>query len=446
MSRRDDIYEQAKLRKWSIVLVVFILIITTLFFHLANSQSIPSRPKQGEVLLNAQLVNKFYQKWGMQQYWLTPEGKNRQKFLFEIINNASSYGLKKERYHVQSISAYMSNTSASIDDNKIEFLFTDALISFCRDLSEGYNINETIHYDEFSAKYTEQNNDRLISGLTSVNDTNSLRALINSLEPDNSFYASLKEELRLQQKSNSKRSAEVSRTLNYYRWLYHFHFEKMIVVNIPSATLRYFGNNTEQLFMKVVVGKPATKTPRFAASCNEVILYPYWNVPRDIGIKELLPKFRRDPSLVDAMNMQIVNASGKVVSYCSIAWKSYSKSNFPYRFRQSTGCDNSLGVIKFNLTDPYTVYLHDTNFKLAFASQKRFYSHGCIRLDKPMALAEKLLDNKLDTTFLKACMKNEMPQTIPLHASVPVMVVYLTAWPDEQGKITYFQDIYHLNQ
>jgi murein L,D-transpeptidase YcbB/YkuD len=92
------------------------------------------------------------------------------------------------------------------------------------------------------------------------------------------------------------------------------------------------------------------------------------------------------------------------------------------------------------------VYLHDTNFKLAFASQKRFYSHGCIRLDKPMALAEKLLDNKLDTTFLKACMKNETPQTIPLHASVPVMVVYLTAWPDEQGKITYFQDIYHLNQ
>jgi len=132
-------------------------------------------------------------------------------------------------------------------------------------------------------------------------------------------------------------------------------------VNIASATLRYYEHGKLKLLTKVVVGKPSTRTPRFAAYCNEIILYPYWNVPTKIVLNELLPKFKSDSSYIDELNMQLINAGGQVVDHYKLNWNRYSSRYFPFRVRQGTGCDNSLGVIKFNLASPLGVYLHDTN-------------------------------------------------------------------------------------
>ena len=147
--------------------------------------------------------------------------------------------------------------------------------------------------------------------------------------------------------------------------------------------------------------------------------------------------------MMASMNMQLVGSNGRVVDATGIDWAQINRSNFHYTFRQCTGCDNSLGVIKFNLTDPFDVYLHDTNVKLAFLKDMRFLSHGCIRVEKPLQLGNFLLQNKLDSNFLKACYKDQLPKPINLEKKVPVFVVYMPAVPDGDS-VAYYKDVYHL--
>ena len=112
--------------------------------------------------------------------------------------------------------------------------------------------------------------------------------------------------------------------------------------------------------------------------------------------------------------------------------------------RQSTGCDNALGVIKFNLTSPFDVYMHDTNLKSAFQSSYRYYSHGCIRLEKPIELGNFLLHGRLDPLFLQSCLKDQKPVTVKPDKPVPVFVVYGMAGFDAMNNVIYYKDIYRL--
>ena len=114
------------------------------------------------------------------------------------------------------------------------------------------------------------------------------------------------------------------------------------------------------------------------------------------------------------MNIQLIDSKGRIVDPGKLNWRNYNKAYFPFRMRQSTGCDNSLGVIKFDLTSPYSVYLHDTNNKVVFLSSSRYYSHGCIRVEEPIELANYLLQKKIDSKFLEACLKEQAPVPVNL--------------------------------
>ena len=243
---------------------------------------------------------------------------------------------------------------------------------------------------------------------------------------------------------SSFQKQQLTISLNFYRWIHHFNFQKYIVVNIASATLRYYEYDSMKLRMKVVVGKPSTKTPRFATYCNQVILYPYWNVPASIALNELLPKFKNNPGQVDELSMQLIDGRGNIIDHHKLNWRNYNKSYFPFRIRQSTGCDNSLGVMKFNLTSPLGVYLHDTNNQVAFMSGLRYYSHGCIRVEEPIELANYLLPKKVDSIFLESCIKGQVPVPIDLVKPVPVFVIYQTVETDIMNAVKYYKDVYGL--
>ncbi|MBP6022625.1 MAG: L,D-transpeptidase family protein [Ferruginibacter sp.] len=324
-------------------------------------------------------------------------------------------------------------------------VFTDAAIAICKDIYQGGNIGSLISYDEVSSKYSNVDDEYLLSRLITVQSGDSFLQLMALLEPKEKEYILMKNELKDHFNEKTRfQIQQLANSFNYYRWIHHFRFDKCIVINIASATLRYYEYDSVKLKMKVVVGKPATKTPRFAAYCNQLILYPYWNVPSSIALNELLPKFKRNPSAIDAMNMQVVDGNGKVVNHYKLNWHSYSRYYFPYRFRQSTGCDNSLGVIKFNITSPFSVYMHDTNNKTAFLSASRFYSHGCIRLEQPIELGNLLLNNRLDTTFLQSCYKEQLPVPVDLLKPIPVFVIYSMAEIDSIDRVKYYKDIYGL--
>ena len=374
-----------------------------------------------------------------------PSG-NMRRLLLQKLDSSAYVGVDRTRYRYdQLLEVKPEQLNDSITSIKLDRLFTDAAIAYCKDLYEGYGINVWMKYDEWSGKYSDRDNDFIIRHLVTIKSSDELTGFINSLEPDSKEYTAYKSELKTQYlHSDMIKAKQAAISLNFYRWIHHFNFEKFIVVNIASATLNYYENNIETLFSKMIVGKPSRRTPRFVATCREVILYPYWNVPTDIALKELVPKYKKSPGLIDKENMQILDVKGNVISPYSVNWSQYNSSNFPYRLRQSTGCDNSLGIIKLDLTSPFGVYLHDTNEKGLFKSNNKFRSHGCMRVEKAIELGNYLLNNKLDTAFLQACIKGEKPIILQLEKPVPVFVVYLTAELYANGVINYYKDVYHL--
>lgn len=401
---------------------------------------------QSEKFLYRALVDSFYHLTNKAPFWISSPASyagTRRDFL-SILDSAMSNGLDKYKYHYATIANdTMINTQSEL--MRSDSLLTDAVIAFSKDIYEGADISRWIMNDEISGKYSSKDNNFLLSKLSKINSVSKLNQLFTDLLPKDAAYTALQQGLKkpLSDK-NTGMAEQLISSLNLYRWIHHFHFEKVIVVNIPSASLRCYMRDSVLLQMKVVVGKPSTRTPRFSTYCNEAILYPYWNVPRSIAVKELLPKFKKSLAAIDAMNMQVITKDGKIIDPYTLNWKNYNKYNFPYNFRQCTGCDNSLGVIKFDLTDPFSVYLHDTNFKKAFESRSRYISHGCIRVQNPTGLYDYLLPGKLDTAFINACIKNEKPITQKLNASVPVFVVYMTAEPDSTNNVILYKDIYHL--
>jgi murein L,D-transpeptidase YcbB/YkuD len=243
-----------------------------------------------------------------------------------------------------------------------------------------------------------------------------------------------------------KRAGELAQAINTLRWLTCIRQgNHTIVVNIPSATLLLYDHKKIVLESRIIVGKPSTPTPTLCSKITEVILYPYWNVTHNIATRELLPIIKRNPSYLESNNYQVLNKNGKVVNASSIKWSSLSRNYFPYVLRQSTGCDNSLGLIKLNFYNPFTVYLHDTPAKSLFDLKERYFSHGCMRLQKAEEVGHYVLKNNaiaIDTLTERGCLKNQSPITVAATEAIPIFVLYQTAWIDSAGAVKFYKDIY----
>lgn len=246
------------------------------------------------------------------------------------------------------------------------------------------------------------------------------------------------------------RLKELNKAINTIRWLSCISLsQKVIVVNIPSATLLVYDAGKVILESRIIVGKRSTPTPTLCSKVTEVILYPYWMVPRSIAVKELLPSIKRNIGFLDDNGYQLINQQGRIVNPGKVNWAAVNASNFSYIIRQSTGCDNALGLIKLDFNSPYSVYLHDTPNKSLFGFSRRYYSHGCIRVEKANELGHLVLRNNglaIDTLTEKGCLYNQAPVVLPADEIIPVFVLYNTAWVDAAGRVSFSEDIYRKNR
>ncbi len=235
-------------------------------------------------------------------------------------------------------------------------------------------------------------------------------------------------------------------SINYYKWLSCFSQNKsVIVINIPAAYLKVYNQQKVRLQMKVIVGKKSTPTPTLLSSVSEVVLYPFWHVPYNIATKEILPKLKRSAAIIDAGNYQVLNRAGNITNPYSVNWKALSTKYFPYTIRQSTGCDNALGLLKINFNSPVGVYLHDTPNKNLFSLNKRFLSHGCMRMENPTALGHLVFKNNsiaIDTLTQKGCLLTQAPIFVKAIDFMPVLVWYNPAGIDAAGNLLFFEDVY----
>lgn len=242
------------------------------------------------------------------------------------------------------------------------------------------------------------------------------------------------------------RIQQLSLSLNYYKWLNCLiQKQPTIVVNIPAANLKVYDKTRAIIEMKMIVGKRSTPTPTLSSRVDEVILYPYWHVPHSIATKEMLPIIKRNPGYINKGNYQVLNKQGEIINPYSINWKSLSKSYFPYLIRQSTGCDNALGLLKINFVNPFGVYLHDTPVKTLFSLNKRFFSHGCMRMERPIEIGHLVLKNNplaIDTLEQKGCLLNQAPIKVHADEHLPVIVWYNPIGVDSNNNLIFYEDVY----
>lgn len=414
----------------------WLMFIPFLVISLLNVQSLSAAESRNE-----KLVDTFFEKGDVSAWFSRPTLIASFK---ELLDSCEYTGLNKHDYNYTIVKSLSDGVETT--DNEKQRRFIEGLVNYFKDLKTGYRVDDYVGFNEISSRYSKADDSVLMAGLLAVRNQDDLKQFATVSEPNTAAYSVLKSELRAQILNGDNRKVmQLKHSLNLYRWILHYEFRQCIIVNIAANMLWYYEQDQLKLPMKVVVGKPATKTPRFAAHCNQVIFYPYWHVPRSIAVKEILPACKRNPGALNRQNLQALNSRGQIVDPYKINWKSLSASNFPYTLRQPTGCDNALGVIKFNLTSPYSVYLHDTNWKGAFSNNKRFFSHGCIRIEKPVELANYLLPGQVDKAFLERCIKGQQSVPKGLKLPVPVFVVYMTADADSTGNgVVYYPDTYKL--
>lgn len=239
------------------------------------------------------------------------------------------------------------------------------------------------------------------------------------------------------------RRAAVS--LEKWRWVEPDSLEEeYIFANIATYKLKVYKNEKLQEEHRVVVGAFDTQTPELDSEVEYMIAYPFWTVPYSIKTNEIVPKVKNDSTYLVRNNYELLKG-GKVVEMSSVDWSSVNANNFNYTVRQKGGKSNALGVVKFIFPNKYSVYFHDTPSKGKFENDIRAFSHGCVRVDKPLELAEYLLARESETFHidsLKAAIDRKERKTVTLKKKIPVHIWYFTAEGDEKGNVLIYPDYY----
>jgi len=199
--------------------------------------------------------------------------------------------------------------------------------------------------------------------------------------------------------------------------------------------------------MPVVVGKPKHQTPVFSEEMKYLVVNPTWTVPRSITNKELVPKELKSPGALERSGFSVLDHNGKNIGFENVPASAWYESRFPYVLRQNPGKRNALGKVKFMMPNKYAIYLHDTPAKKLFKRERRAYSHGCVRVGDPRALANHLLEREgWSQSRIETLFKRKKTRNVHFEEPVPNHITYLTSWVDEHNVLQFRNDIYRLDK
>ncbi|HEX5715269.1 MAG TPA: L,D-transpeptidase family protein [Thermoanaerobaculia bacterium] len=249
----------------------------------------------------------------------------------------------------------------------------------------------------------------------------------HGLEPDGKMGEDTLAELNV---PVQERIQQIEINLERWRWLPNTLGDSHVWVNVPEYRMELYDEGRKAIDMAVVVGKQQSQTPVFSDMMEYMELNPEWNIPSSITEGEILPKLASDPSYLARNNMEWVGEGAN------------------QRLKQRSGPDNPLGQVKFMFPNEHDVYLHDSPADHLFSREERDFSHGCIRLERPVQLAEYLLRDKPEwrgTKVREAIVSGEH-RTVKLPKKLPVHILYFTAWVEDNGVIHFRKDVYGHDQ
>ena len=255
--------------------------------------------------------------------------------------------------------------------------------------------------------------------------------------------------------SADKKISIIRLNLERMRWLPRDLGEKYLLINVPEYRLRLYENNHIILNMAVIVGDKKFPTPIFSDKMSYVVLNPSWNIPDSIAKNEIIPKLLKDPNYLADKGIDIYAGwngspekvdSKDVIDSAILEDEEYLRN---FRFSQTSNEDNPLGRMKFMFPNKHSVYIHDTPAKSLFANSRRAYSHGCIRLSKPEELLSIIAneDKNLNIEKVNEILSSKVSEkSIGLDKKIPIHIIYLTSWVDENSVLQFREDIYNFDK
>jgi len=220
--------------------------------------------------------------------------------------------------------------------------------------------------------------------------------------------------------------------------------DEFVVVNIAGFTV-YFVRGQQVVWQaRAQVGKPYRRTPIFRSEISYLVLNPTWTVPPGIIEKDILPAAQHDPASITRKGLRVLDARGQELDPATIDWSRYRSGHIPYTLRQDPGPSNALGRVKLMFPNPYQVYLHDTPSQGLFERSDRAFSSGCVRVERALELAERVLNDpeQWNAASIASAIEQGQLRNVTLKKRIPVLLAYWTAWVDPQGRMNFRRDLY----
>jgi len=244
----------------------------------------------------------------------------------------------------------------------------------------------------------------------------------------------------------TQRIRQIRTNMERWRWLPRRLGKRYLMVNIAGFELYIVDNDSTVLTMPVIIGKSYRSTPSFSGLISTMEYNPYWTIPTNMALKDIIPRQINDPSFLEKRSIRLYRgwANAREIDPQTVDWNKLDKENFPYWLRQDPGPKNALGRVKFLFTNPYEIYLHGTPDKHLFDRVVRTFSSGCIRVKDPVRLAAYLLNDGSQQMEEEVLSNIHLGtnQSMSLPVATPIYLVYWTAWVDRDGSMNFRQDIY----
>lgn len=435
--------------------------------------------KQQSKYRNPKFLKAFYEANDFEPVLLMKNlQKDKLKDAVAVLNSASNHGLDPVIFKTNELNdliekTYNKKEIKTLDEAyqvliDLELSAANSLTNYSNALQFGIISPRKIYAQYYTATKRPDSNSFL-----QVFQTNNVVEFLDSIQPKESQYIALQKALAnkaILPGSNLEETERVLKVnLERLRWKNLPTEDKYVWVNIPDFKLDVMDGGKSVLNMKVCVGegrelgskdnlveydendlkkdRPFNReTPQLKSLIHSVQVNPVWNIPESIATNEITKDAAKDPYYLANHNIDVFENGQLVEDPETIDW-SVADAGKKYAFKQRPGDDNSLGKIKFLFQNESSVYLHDTPAKAAFNKEMRAVSHGCVRVEKPLELAEALFGKGAKYDKIKTGMVSTDPVAtdIGLPKQIPVYLAYFTCWADASGNLQYRKDIYGLD-
>jgi murein L,D-transpeptidase YcbB/YkuD len=392
----------------------------------------------------------FYAGRGYVPAWVDGDRTTPQmKELVQQLRHSEQHGLDRSRYPVDEFDRVREESQTRMGTRfeaaRVPELDTKLTYAYLRHAADLFGW--TTSPAEVSRNWlTAPRKDDLAARLADAIAQNRVRDSLEDLAPTHPQYRGLQAALARERDAPTGNADRIRLNLERWRWAPRDLGDRYILINVPAYLLQVMEGDTPALAMRIIVGRPETPTPLFSDEMTYIVFSPYWNIPENILRDETLPRALADPGFLERNNIEVVGTSGTLEPE-SIDW-SDSDVTAGLRFRQRPGPDNALGLVKFIFPNHFSVYLHDTPSDRLFFRPTRTFSHGCIRIENPVALAEYVLRDRPEWTGAKIrqAMHARQERAVTLKTRVPVHIGYWTAWVEPDGSVTFTDDPYGIDR